>query len=333
MEAGLGSREPPRPAASEHHGLDEAGGRRQYPTHRAGPERAVGLRISGRRIGYMRGGLAMGIEHRGSRQPCAPTGACQTGGAHAHAGGGCGGGSCAPETQRTPHAVRHVSCRICMASGGAGWAARRWFCRASPPPPPRTTAAPGSGWRRSCAQGVCGGGSCAPESQRTRHTRCGMCRAAFAWPLGAPAGPRGARSVGHHHSPYARPRPRLVALMLMRAGGGAAAAPVRPRQNARHTRCGMCRAVFAWPLGAPAGPRGARSVVHHHHPTHDHGPGWRRSCAQGSAGAAPVRLRPNAHATRGEGCVVLYSHGLWGRRLGHGGIVGLEPPQASSKGP
>ena len=26
MEAGLGSREPPRPAASEHHGLDEAGG-------------------------------------------------------------------------------------------------------------------------------------------------------------------------------------------------------------------------------------------------------------------------------------------------------------------
>jgi hypothetical protein len=194
MEAGLGSREPPRPAASEHHGLDEAGGRRQYPTHRAGPERAVGLRISGRRIGYMRGGLAMGIEHRGSRQPCAPTGACQTGGAHAHAGGGCGGGSCAPETQRTPHAVRHVSCRICMASGGAGWAARRWFCRASPPPPPRTTAAPGSGWRRSCAQGVCGGGSCAPESRRTRHTRCGMCRAAFAWPLGAPAGPRGALS-------------------------------------------------------------------------------------------------------------------------------------------
>ena len=173
---------------------------------------------------------------------------------------------CARVPTHTPHAMRHVSCRICMATGGAGWAARR--------------------------------------------------------------------SVGHHHSPYARPRPRLVALMLMRAGRGCGGGSCAlETQRTRHTRCGMCRAVFAWPLGAPAGPRGARSVVHHHHPTHDHGPGWRRSCAQGSAGAAPVHLRPNAHATRGEGCVVLYSHGLWGRRLGHGGIVGLEPPQASSTGP
>ena len=96
------------------------------------------------------------------------TTAAPAGGAHAHAGGGgCGGGSCAPETKRTSHAVRHVSCRIRMAFGRAGWAARRPLCRASPPPHAR----PRPRLAALMRAGVCGGGSCAPETQRTRHTR------------------------------------------------------------------------------------------------------------------------------------------------------------------
>ena len=174
---------------------------------------------------------------------------------------------CARVPTHTPHAMRHVSCRICMATGGAGWAARRPLCRASPLPL-RTTAAPAGG-----AHAHAGGAGvrrrllCARDPTHTPHAvRHVSCRIRMA---SGRAGWAARRPLCRASPPpHARPRPRLAAL-----------------------------------------------------------------CAQGCAGAAPVHLRPNAHATRGEGCVVLYSHGLWGRRLGHGGIVGLEPPQASSTGP
>ena len=76
----------------------------------------------------------------------------------------------------------------------------------------------------------------------------------------------------------------LAALMRARVCGGGSRAP--ESRHTRHARWGTCRNTPAWPLGALARPGGAACVVHRHPPMHDRGPGWRRSCGRGCAGAA-----------------------------------------------
>ena len=92
----------------------------------------------------------------------------------------------------------------------------------------------------------------------------------------------------------------LAALMRARVCGGGSRAP--ESRHTRHARWGTCRNTPAWPLGALARPGGAACVVHRHPPMHDRGPGWRRSCGRGCAGAAVApfgyELEPNGRHIR-----------------------------------
>ena len=67
----------------------------------------------------------------------------------------------------------------------------------------------------------------------------------------------------------------------------------------------------------------AHGVSPSQYSNHDRGPGWRRSCGWGCAGAAPVRPRPNTHATHGAACVVSHAHDLCARWLGRGALPAL----------
>ena len=93
----------------------------------------------------------------------------------------------------------------------------------------------------------------------------------------------------------------------------------------------MCRTTPAWPV---QGRGGAGFVGHHHLPMHDRGPGWRRSCVAGCAGAALVH--PETQHTRQTQCDTCRTAPAWPLvalvRPGEAGYVDdHHPPHARSR--